>query len=169
MTSQQDMIIPIPEPRSIPWIASPGGTLSSSRGETLAAGNQPRKASWFSAANGRDAPEWMYLGMPDAESRSFRWRKRKNTGDGDHVEETAASGQIVRDSREPAEKEPAAPVHDPGPPSSLPDLIAFVAVLTTGIALVIFGHVPSGGLTTACVALGGLYAVWLRFRRSPRK
>jgi hypothetical protein len=58
---------------------------------------------------------------------------------------------------------------DPGPPSPWPDLIAFVAVLVTGTLLVLFGHVATGGLTTACVALGGLYAAWWRFRRPRRR
>jgi hypothetical protein len=40
-----------------------------------------------------------------------------------------------------------------------------VAVLITGITLVLFGHVTTGGLTTACAALAGLYAAWCRFRR----
>jgi hypothetical protein len=35
------------------------------------------------------------------------------------------------------------------------DLIAFVAVLTTGILLIILGHVTTGGLTTVCAALVG--------------
>ena len=43
----------------------------------------------------------------------------------------------------------AHPPPDAGPPSGWPDLIAFVAVLITGTLLVLFGHVATGGLTTA--------------------
>jgi hypothetical protein len=49
-------------------------------------------------------------------------------------------------------------------PRDWADLIAFVAVLVTGIVLIIFGHVTAGGLTTACAALAGVYAAWRRFR-----
>lgn len=44
------------------------------------------------------------------------------------------------------------------------DLIAFLAVLALGGILIALGHVTAGSLATACVALGGLYAVWQRLR-----
>lgn len=44
------------------------------------------------------------------------------------------------------------------------DLIAFLAVLGLGGILIALGHVTAGSLATACVALGGLYAVWQRLR-----
>ena len=44
------------------------------------------------------------------------------------------------------------------------DLVAFLAVLTTGVLLILLGHVTSGGLTTVCAALVGLYATWKHFR-----
>lgn len=44
------------------------------------------------------------------------------------------------------------------------DLIAFLAVLALGGLLIVLGHVTAGSLTAACVALGGLYAVWQRQR-----
>jgi hypothetical protein len=46
------------------------------------------------------------------------------------------------------------------------DLIAFLAVLTLGGALIAFGRVTAGSLATICAALGGLYAVWKRPRSS---
>jgi hypothetical protein len=53
-------------------------------------------------------------------------------------------------------------------PASAPrewaDLIAFVAVLATGILLIVFGHLTAGGLTTACAALVGVYGAWRHFR-----
>ena len=45
-------------------------------------------------------------------------------------------------------------------------LIAFLAVLALGGMLIVLGHVTAGSLTAACVALGGLYAVWQRLRTS---
>ena len=45
-----------------------------------------------------------------------------------------------------------------------PDLVAFVAVLATGIMLTVLGHVTGGSLTTACAALVGLYAAWKHLR-----
>jgi hypothetical protein len=169
MTSQQDMTTPILALRSILRTASLGAPLSSSQAESLATKNNAQKTSCLSVPNDLGVPDWTYLAMSDGESRSLRRRKRRDTGKGDQIEEATPGVQIARDSREPAEKESAGPAHGRAPQGSLPDLIAFVAVLATGVALVIFGHVQSGGLTTACVALGGLYAVWLRFRRSPRK
>jgi hypothetical protein len=44
------------------------------------------------------------------------------------------------------------------------DLIAFLAVLLTGMLLIILGHMTAGGLTTVCAALVGLYAAWNHFR-----
>ena len=49
-------------------------------------------------------------------------------------------------------------------PREWSDLIAFVAVLVTGILLIVFGHMTAGSLTTACAALAGVYAAWRRFR-----
>lgn len=49
-------------------------------------------------------------------------------------------------------------------PRNWPDLIAFLAVLVTGLLLIILGHMTSGGLTTVCAALVGLYAAWRHFR-----
>jgi len=43
------------------------------------------------------------------------------------------------------------------------DLIAFLAVLATGVLLITFGHLTVGSLTTVCAALVGLYAAWRRF------
>jgi len=44
-----------------------------------------------------------------------------------------------------------------------------MSVLATGTLLVLFGHVATGGLTTACLALSGLFAAWWRFRRPRRR
>jgi hypothetical protein len=41
-----------------------------------------------------------------------------------------------------------------------PNLLAFIAVLATGVLLIILGHMTAGGLTTACAALAGVYASW---------
>jgi hypothetical protein len=40
------------------------------------------------------------------------------------------------------------------------DLLAFIAVLVTGISLIVFGHVTVVGLPMACAALVGLFAAW---------
>jgi hypothetical protein len=54
------------------------------------------------------------------------------------------------------------------PPTRAPhewaDLIAFIAVLVTGIALIVLGHLTAGGVTTVCAALVGVFAAWQRFR-----
>jgi len=54
------------------------------------------------------------------------------------------------------------------PPARTPhewaDLIAFIAVLATGIALIVLGHLTAGGVTTVCAALVGVFAAWQRFR-----
>ncbi len=44
------------------------------------------------------------------------------------------------------------------------DLIAFLAVLATGAALILIGHVTAGGLTSASTALVALYGAWKRTR-----
>ena len=44
------------------------------------------------------------------------------------------------------------------------DLIAFVAVLAAGVLLIVLGHLTTGGLTTVCAALAGIYGAWRRFR-----
>jgi hypothetical protein len=54
------------------------------------------------------------------------------------------------------------------PPGDKPrdwsDLIVFLAVLATGIVLIVLGHMTAGGLTSACAALVALYGAWRRFR-----
>jgi hypothetical protein len=45
------------------------------------------------------------------------------------------------------------------------DLVAFLAILTTGILLITLGHLTSSALTTVCAALAGVYVAW-RHRRS---
>ena len=52
----------------------------------------------------------------------------------------------------------------PSAPGGWPNLIAFLAVLVTGILLIILGHMTSDGLTTVSAALVGLYAAWRHFR-----
>jgi hypothetical protein len=49
-------------------------------------------------------------------------------------------------------------------PRQWADLIAFLAVLATGVILIIFGHMTVGSLTTACGALVGVYGAWRHFR-----
>jgi hypothetical protein len=44
------------------------------------------------------------------------------------------------------------------------DLAAFVAVLATGVLLIVLGHLTTGGLTTVCAALVGVYGAWKHFR-----
>jgi hypothetical protein len=44
------------------------------------------------------------------------------------------------------------------------DLIAFVAVLATGILLIVLGHLTATGVTSVCAAVVGLYGAWRRFR-----
>jgi hypothetical protein len=98
-----------------------------------------------------------------AKARTRKPRHSADHGSAPGLE--SSEGQIVhRKAADPAQSHP-----DPSPPSGWPDLIAFMAVLATGTLLVLFGHVASGGLTTACVALGGLYAAWWRFRRPRRR
>jgi len=53
------------------------------------------------------------------------------------------------------------------PPAGSPqwtDLIAFVAVLATGILLIVLGHLTATGVTSVCAAVVGLYGAWRRFR-----
>ena len=45
------------------------------------------------------------------------------------------------------------------------ETVTFLAVLATGIVLVVLGHLTAGGLTTACAALGALYGVSQHFRQ----
>lgn len=52
----------------------------------------------------------------------------------------------------------------PRVPREWPDLIAFVAVLATGIALIVLGHLTAGGVTSVCAALVGVFGAWRRFR-----
>lgn len=51
-------------------------------------------------------------------------------------------------------------VPSPGPQDRRGDLMAFIAVLFTGIALVVFAHVTVAELTIVCTALAGLFAAW---------
>lgn len=44
------------------------------------------------------------------------------------------------------------------------DLIAFVAVLATGIVMIVLGHLTTGGMTTVCGALVGVFGAWRHFR-----
>jgi hypothetical protein len=43
------------------------------------------------------------------------------------------------------------------------DLIAFVAVLATGVLLTVLSHLTGAGVTSVCAALVGLYGAWRRF------
>jgi len=49
-------------------------------------------------------------------------------------------------------------------PHEWADLIAFVAVLATAIALIVLGHLTAGGMTTVCAALVGVFGAWRHFR-----
>ncbi len=49
-------------------------------------------------------------------------------------------------------------------PREWADLIAFVAVLATGIVMIVLGHLTTGGMTTVCAALVGVYGAWRHFR-----
>jgi hypothetical protein len=49
-------------------------------------------------------------------------------------------------------------------PPQWADLIAFLAVLATGILLTVLGHLTAAGVTSVCAAIVGLYATWRRFR-----
>jgi hypothetical protein len=58
---------------------------------------------------------------------------------------------------------------DPAParnPNHWVDLIAFLAVLALGGALIALGHITAGSLATVCAALAGLYGVWKHVRSS---
>ena len=50
-----------------------------------------------------------------------------------------------------------------GPPPQWANLVAFVAVLATGIALIVLGHLTAAGVTSVCAAIVGLYGAWRRF------
>jgi hypothetical protein len=106
------------------------------------------------------------LSAPTAEALPARAGKpRRDGGRGDATRTGSRGNEVARRKPTYAAGSPL----DPGPPSNWPDLIAFVAVLTTGTLLVLFGHVATGGLTTACLALGGLFAAWWRFRKPRRR
>ncbi len=47
-----------------------------------------------------------------------------------------------------------------------PDLAAFVAVLASGVVLIVLGHQTAGSLTTICAALVGVYGAWRHWRLS---
>jgi hypothetical protein len=38
-----------------------------------------------------------------------------------------------------------------------------LAVLASGVLLIIFGHLTAGSLTTVCAALVGVYAAWRHY------
>jgi hypothetical protein len=48
----------------------------------------------------------------------------------------------------------------PGTPPDWMHLVAFVAVLVTGVLLVVLGHLTATEVTSACAAIGGLYGAW---------
>lgn len=50
------------------------------------------------------------------------------------------------------------------PPATRPDLAAFLAVLASGVLLIIFGHLTAGSMTTVCTAEVAVYAAWRHFR-----
>jgi hypothetical protein len=92
-------------------------------------------------------------------------KPRPGVGKDGAAENGSSGDQVVRRKQGAA----ASSAPNSGPPSGWPDLIAFMAVLATGTLLVLFGHVATGGLTTACLALSGLFAAWWRFRRPRRR
>ena len=53
-------------------------------------------------------------------------------------------------------------MHIPSPAASPQwvDLIAFVAVLVTGILLIVLGHLTAAGVTSVCAATVTLYGAW---------
>jgi hypothetical protein len=88
------------------------------------------------------------------------WRKRsRSSNNGYCVEVPCLEGKEKR----PPESVPDTDRH------GFADLVAFVGILMTGTALVLIGHVATGGLSTACLALGGLYVVWSRSRKRPHQ
>lgn len=52
----------------------------------------------------------------------------------------------------------------PAGPPLWADLIAFVAVLTACILLIVLGHLTATGVTSVCAAVVGLYGAWRHFR-----
>jgi hypothetical protein len=108
------------------------------------------------------------LSAPTAEGLPVRAGKPRHDGDLGDATGTGSRGDEVARRKQTDVAGSRSPL-DPGPPSGWPDLIAFVAVLTTGTLLVLLGHVATGGLTTACLALGGLFAAWWRFRKPRRR
>lgn len=106
-----------------------------------------------------------------APRRAARARKPRSGSDKAGADRAGGAGKGSGDAhvtrRTP--RIPASSAPDSGPPNGWPDLIAFMAVLATGTLLVLFGHVATGGLTTACLALGGLFAAWWGFRRPRRR
>ena len=55
-----------------------------------------------------------------------------------------------------------------GDRNQLADLVAFIAVLATGVVLLTIGHLTASALTTAVAALVALFSAW-RYRRPPRE
>jgi hypothetical protein len=49
-------------------------------------------------------------------------------------------------------------------PREWADLIAFLAVLVSGVLLIILGHLTAGSLTAVCAALVGVFGAFRRFR-----
>jgi hypothetical protein len=86
-----------------------------------------------------------------ASGRLRGWRKaRRSIGNGDCMDTENSAGSAPHSGL-----------------SRFLDLVALVAILATGTLLVLIGHVGTGGLSTACVAFGGLFALWLGIRRPP--
>ena len=85
-------------------------------------------------------------------------------GESDNTGLTATGQRAVPHSGVPATTEP-----DPGSRSSWPEVTALVAVLAAGVLLVVFGHVATGGLSTACVSMAWLYATFRGSRGRARQ
>ena len=52
----------------------------------------------------------------------------------------------------------------PAAPPQWVDLIAFVVAVTTGVLLIVLGHLTAAEVTSVCAAIIGLYGAWRRFR-----
>jgi hypothetical protein len=164
MTSQQQGLKPsIYKRRNIRLIASLGWVFSFPHAGSFLFESGSIAMSSRSEKNDRSTS---MLTIPEARILPvYWWKKRRNTGEASQSELTPANEKSV--SRNSGG--PVGPAPDPGPWSNWPDLLAFVAVLTAGVLLVLAGHVTVGGLTTACAALGGLFAAWRGLRRPPRQ
>jgi hypothetical protein len=69
-----------------------------------------------------------------------------------------------RRSLEPSGRRAVSNLPSPAGSPQWEDLIAFVAVLATGVLLIVLGHLTATEVTTVCAAIVGLYAAWRRFR-----